>query len=143
MYPISHSHQIPFTPRMLCDLTAFQGNQAIFTIVNDFCIAKVGKRSLGGLSQFWVAFTGSISIVGLSPQINRQVSERGDYHCRRMVTIGITRPKQVSARRDLHREGSYRSDISSVGSWLLLIDAWLTLKTLRTVVGQRTKELHD
>ncbi|WP_260216913.1 sugar transferase [Curtobacterium sp. PhB115] len=124
----------------LSALDRAEGNTVLFKMKNDPRVTRVGgfmrRFSLDELTQLFNVLTGSMSLVGPRPPLQREV-ERYDLHVHRrfLVKPGITGLWQVSGRSDLSWEDSVRLDLYYVDNWSLIGDTIVLWKTIRAVAG--------
>lgn len=102
-------------------------------------IAGIGhflrKTSLDELPQLWNVVTGDMSLVGPRPIVKKEIERyREMYPLYSRVRPGITGLWQVSGRNDTSYEQRVRLDSYYVCNWSIWLDAYLVLRTVRTIV---------
>jgi len=116
------------------------GNSVLFKMKDDPRVTRVGKLlrrfSLDELPQLFNVLTGSMSLVGPRPPLEREVAQYEDHvHRRFFVKPGITGLWQVSGRSNLSWEESVRLDLFYVENWSLAGDLVILWRTGRAVFG--------
>ena len=119
-----------------------EGSGPLFKMREDPRITRIGsllrRYSLDELPQLFNVLTGSMSLVGPRPPLEREVAVYGDDARRRLlVRPGMTGLWQVSGRSDLSWAESVRLDLRYVENWSLALDLEIAWKTLGAVVGSR------
>ena len=122
------------------DLCAeFEVNQKI---ANDPRVSKFGaflrRTSLDELPQLFNALVGDLSLVGPRPIISQELIRYGE-HGTTLLTAkpGITGLWQISGRSDTSYDERVRLDVSYIKNWSALLDLWILVRTVVTVVAQR------
>ncbi len=112
-----------------------------FKMEQDPRITRVGaimrKTSLDELPQLWNIFCGDMSLVGPRPT-SFGVDTYRPWHAERLeVKPGLTGLWQITARGDLDFDYRVRLDIAYVRQRSLLLDFWILLRTVPSVLAQR------
>ena len=102
-------------------------------------IAGIGhflrKTSMDELPQLWNVVRGDMSLVGPRPIVKKEIERyREMYPLYSRVRPGITGLWQVSGRNDTSYEQRVRLDSYYVCNWSLWLDAYLVLRTIRTIL---------
>ncbi|KAA5539294.1 undecaprenyl-phosphate galactose phosphotransferase WbaP [Roseiconus nitratireducens] len=93
------------------------------------------KSSLDELPQLWNVLCGDMSLVGPRPIVNSEIERyREMYPLYLRVRPGITGLWQVSGRNDTSYEQRVRLDSYYVCNWSVWLDAYLVLRTVRTIL---------
>jgi lipopolysaccharide/colanic/teichoic acid biosynthesis glycosyltransferase len=126
----------------LASKAGYEVNAVQFKLKEDPRITSVGKfirrTSIDELPQFLNVLSGSMSVVGPRPHVQKEVDAYQDQAARRLlVKPGITGPWQAGGRSLLTWEESLALDVGYVSSWSFSGDLALILATLR-VVSSRT-----
>jgi len=105
-------------------------------------ITQLGRflrsTSLDEVPELINVLRGEMSLVGPRPLLMEYLSEYTDeQHRRHKVRPGITGLAQVSGRNLLDWEERFRLDVWYVDNRSFLLDLWIILATLRTVVSRR------
>jgi len=123
----------------LSALDRAEGNAVLFKMKNDPRVTRIGmfmrRFSLDELPQLYNVLSGSMSLVGPRPPLQRE-TERYDSHVHRrfLVKPGLTGLWQVSGRSDLSWEDSVRLDLFYVENWSMTADLVILFKTARAVM---------
>lgn len=122
-------------------LQGAEGNSVLFKMKNDPRITPVGgflrRFSLDELPQLFNVFTGSMSLVGPRPPLEREVQQYENHvHRRFLVKPGVTGLWQVSGRSNLSWEDSVRLDLYYVENWSMTGDFVILWRTLKAVVAK-------
>ncbi len=117
------------------------GNGVLFKMRQDPRVTRVGKflraYSLDELPQLINVLTGSMSLVGPRPPLQREVDLYGfDVHRRLLVKPGLTGLWQVNGRSDLSWDESVRLDLRYVENWSFAFDLMILWKTARAVLAR-------
>lgn len=117
------------------------GNEVLFKMKNDPRITGVGRFlrrfSLDELPQLFNVFSGSMSLVGPRPPLEREVLEyEAHVHRRFLVKPGVTGLWQVSGRSNLSWEDSVRLDLYYVENWSITGDLVILWRTLKAVLAR-------
>ena len=120
-------------------IAAADGNPVFFKVKADPRVTAVGavirKYSLDELPQFFNVLTGSMSVVGPRPQVQREVDAYDATMRRRLlVKPGITGQWQVSGRSNLSPAESIRHDVSYINNWSMRLDLNIIARTFGAVV---------
>jgi lipopolysaccharide/colanic/teichoic acid biosynthesis glycosyltransferase len=96
------------------------------------------------LPQFWNVLTGDMSLVGPRPERPQIVKELEDripfYRSRLLVKPGITGWAQINFEKGASFEGSIEKlefDLYYIKHRSLMLDLWLILRTIWSVLGRR------
>jgi exopolysaccharide biosynthesis polyprenyl glycosylphosphotransferase len=114
-------------------------------IKDDPRITRVGKFlrrfSIDELSEFFLVFIGSMSLVGPRPHLPEEVAKYQVHH-KKVLTIkpGITGLAQVSGRSDLSFEDEVRLDAYYIENWSLWLDLIIMLRTPLAIFKSRKAE---
>lgn len=93
------------------------------------------KTSLDELPQLWNVIKGEMSLVGPRPIVKSEIERyREMYPLYLRVRPGITGLWQVSGRNDTSYEQRVRLDSYYVCNWSVWLDAYLVLRTVRTIM---------
>ncbi|MEO1617652.1 MAG: undecaprenyl-phosphate galactose phosphotransferase WbaP [Planctomycetota bacterium] len=93
------------------------------------------KTSLDELPQLWNVIKGEMSLVGPRPIVNDEIDRYQEmYSLYLRVRPGITGLWQVSGRNDTSYEQRVRLDSYYVCNWSVWLDAYLVLRTIRTML---------
>lgn len=93
------------------------------------------KTSLDELPQLWNVLRGDMSLVGPRPIVSSEIEKYGnDYWLYTTVKPGITGLWQVSGRNNTTYDERVELDAYYVRNWSPWLDAYLLLRTVRTVV---------
>ncbi|MEM6473018.1 MAG: undecaprenyl-phosphate galactose phosphotransferase WbaP [Planctomycetota bacterium] len=93
------------------------------------------KTSLDELPQLWNVLKGEMSLVGPRPIVQDEIDRyREMYALYLRVRPGITGLWQVSGRNDTSYEQRVRLDSYYVCNWSIWLDAYLVLRTIRTML---------
>lgn len=117
-----------------------EGSGVLFKIRDDPRITRVGRvirrYSLDELPQLFNILTGTMSLVGPRPPLQREV-EAYEHDARRRLLVkpGLTGLWQVSGRSNLSWQDSVRLDLYYVENWSLAGDLIILLRTVRAVFG--------
>ncbi len=114
----------------------------LFKIKNDPRHTRLGRiirrMSLDELPQFFNVLRGEMSLVGPRPPLVAEVEQYQEWHKRRLeVSPGITGLWQVSGRSELLFDEMVMLDIYYIENWSVLMDFWILLKTIPTVLLAR------
>ena len=93
------------------------------------------KTSLDELPQLWNILCGDMSLVGPRPIVESEIQKYGtsfDDYCQ--VTPGLTGLWQISGRNNTTYELRIRMDGYYVRNWSLSLDAYILLRTLKTIM---------
>jgi exopolysaccharide biosynthesis polyprenyl glycosylphosphotransferase len=117
------------------------GNEVLFKLKDDPRVTPVGRLmrrcSIDELPQLINVLTGTMSLVGPRPPLDREVEHYDEVARRRLlVRPGLTGLWQVSGRSTLSWEDSIRLDLFYVENWSLVGDVVLIWRTLRAVVAR-------
>jgi exopolysaccharide biosynthesis polyprenyl glycosylphosphotransferase len=114
-------------------------------IKDDPRVTRVGKFmrrfSIDELSEFFLVFIGSMSLVGPRPHLPEEVAKYQIHH-KKVLTIkpGITGLAQVSGRSDLSFEDETRLDAYYIENWSLWLDLIILLRTPMAIFKTRKAE---
>ena len=102
-------------------------------------IAGIGhflrKTSLDELPQLFNVLMGDMSLVGPRPIVTSEIARYGEmYPLYLRVTPGITGLWQISGRNDTSYAQRVRFDCYYVCNWSLWLDAYIALRTVRTLL---------
>ncbi len=93
------------------------------------------KTSLDELPQLWNILCGDMSLVGPRPIVASEVEKYGvDFEQYRQVKPGMTGLWQISGRNNTTYELRIRMDGYYVRNWSLSLDAYILLRTLKTIL---------
>lgn len=93
------------------------------------------KTSLDELPQLWNVLRGEMSLVGPRPIVQDEIDRYQEmYSLYLRVRPGITGLWQVSGRNDTSYEQRVRLDSYYVCNWSIWLDAYLVLRTIRTML---------
>lgn len=96
------------------------------------------KLSLDEMPQLWNVVRGDMSLVGPRPLMAEQVWANPEVlGPRHDVRAGLTGWWQVNGRSDVSAEDAIRQDLFYIENWSLLLDLYILLRTVRTVVTGR------
>ncbi len=113
-------------------------------IKNDPRVTRVGKFirkfSIDELPEFFLVFSGKMSLVGPRPHLPEEVDKYKPEH-RKVLTIkpGITGMAQISGRADLNFEDEVRLDTYYIEHWSPWLDLYILLKTPLVVLFRKEK----
>jgi exopolysaccharide biosynthesis polyprenyl glycosylphosphotransferase len=118
--------------------SGYEVNSVQFKLKDDPRVTKIGnfirKTSIDELPQFFNVLTGSMSVVGPRPHVEKEVKAYEEHVTRRLlVKPGITGPWQISGRSQLSWEESVALDLNYVENWSPLSDLVIVAKTLLLV----------
>ncbi len=111
-------------------------------IKDDPRVTRVGrfirKFSIDELPEFFLVFSGKMSLVGPRPHLPEEVAKYRPEH-KKLHTIkpGITGMAQISGRADLDFEEEARLDIYYIEHWSPLLDLYILLKTPLVVLFRK------
>lgn len=111
-------------------------------IKDDPRVTRIGKLirrfSIDELSEFFLVFIGSMSLVGPRPHLPEEVAKYQLHH-KKVLTIkpGITGLAQVSGRSDLSFEDEVKLDTYYIENWSLWLDLVILIKTPLAVFKNR------
>jgi len=114
-------------------------------IKDDPRVTRVGKFirrfSIDELSELFLVFIGSMSLVGPRPHLPEEVAKYQAHH-KKVLTIkpGITGLAQVSGRSDLTFEDETRLDAYYIENWSLWLDLVILIRTPLAVFKSRKAE---
>jgi len=114
-------------------------------IKDDPRITRVGKFirrfSIDELSELFLVWIGSMSLVGPRPHLPEEVAKYQSHH-KKVLTIkpGITGLAQVSGRSDLSFEDEVRLDAYYIENWSLWLDFIILVRTPLAVLKPRKAE---
>lgn len=116
-----------------------EGNDVQFKLRDDPRVTRVGKfirkTSIDELPQLFDVFTGTMSLVGPRPHVQKEVDQYADHVRRRLyVKPGITGPWQVGGRSNLSWGESIRKDLYYVENWSLSGDVLIMFRTVKAVL---------
>jgi exopolysaccharide biosynthesis polyprenyl glycosylphosphotransferase len=114
-------------------------SRVTFKASNDPRITPVGRwlrrTSIDELPQLWNVLTGTMSLVGPRPPLEREVEEYDVWHRRRLsMKPGITGLWQVEARHDPDFDRWVEHDLVYIDGWSLWLDLKILLRTLPALV---------
>jgi len=117
------------------------GNAVLFKMKDDPRVTRVGRflrrYSLDELPQLINVFSGSMSLVGPRPSLERERDQYGEEtHRRFLVKPGITGLWQVSGRSNLTWDESVRLDLYYVENWSVTGDLSILWRTMRAVLAR-------
>lgn len=124
------------------DVEAKREWEQFYKLKNDPRITKIGnflrKTSLDELPQLFNVFTGSMSLVGPRPVLQKEIDqyykdEAQNYY---LVRPGITGLWQVSGRNNMDYEQRVMLDSWYVLNWSLWFDLIILFKTIKVVIRQ-------
>jgi exopolysaccharide biosynthesis polyprenyl glycosylphosphotransferase len=123
----------------LASQSGYEVNAVQFKLKDDPRVTKIGKfirkTSVDELPQFFNVLTGSMSVVGPRPHVEKEVKAYEAHVTRRLlVKPGITGPWQVSGRSELTWEESVALDLGYVQNWSLLEDLKLVMRTVTLIL---------
>ncbi len=119
-----------------------RGDGPMVKIKNDPRVTRVGKFirrfSIDELSELFLVFIGSMSLVGPRPHLPEEVAKYERHH-KKVLTIkpGITGLAQVSGRSDLSFEEEVKLDVYYIENWSLAQDVKILLRTPMAVLKHR------
>ncbi|WP_245884871.1 sugar transferase [Glaciihabitans tibetensis] len=118
-----------------------EGNTVMFKMKNDPRVTPIGgflrRFSLDELPQLFNVLSGSMSLVGPRPPLDREVAVYEHHvHRRFLVKPGITGLWQVSGRSNLSWEDTVRLDLYYVENWSITGDLLILWRTARAVVAR-------
>lgn len=122
-----------------------RNDSPLVKIKDDPRITRVGKFirrfSIDELSELFLVFIGSMSLVGPRPHLPEEVA-RYQAHHKKVLTIkpGITGLAQVSGRSDLSFEDEVRLDAYYIENWSLWLDLVILFRTPLAVFKSRQAE---
>jgi exopolysaccharide biosynthesis polyprenyl glycosylphosphotransferase len=113
----------------------------IFKMTRDPRITRPGRwlraTSLDELPQLWNVLVGDMSLVGPRPPIPYEVERYQPNHMIRLATKpGITGLWQVSGRNSTTFEEMVKLDVDYIRRRSIMLDLWILLKTIPTVLGR-------
>lgn len=116
-----------------------EGNDVQFKLREDPRVTRVGKfirkTSIDELPQLFDVLTGTMSLVGPRPHVQKEVDQYADHvHRRLYVKPGITGPWQVGGRSNLSWGESIRKDLYYVENWSLSGDVLILFRTVKAVL---------
>jgi len=95
----------------------------------------IRKASIDELPQLWCVLKGKMSLVGPRPPLPSEVNEYTLEERRRLeITPGLTCIWQVSGRSDISFDEQVQLDMRYIESQNLLLDLFLLLKTIPTIL---------
>ena len=95
----------------------------------------IRKTSLDELPQLWNVLVGDMSLVGPRPIVTYEIERYSEmYPLYLRVRPGITGLWQVSGRNDTSYNQRVRLDCYYVCNWSIWLDAYILLRTIKTVV---------
>jgi exopolysaccharide biosynthesis polyprenyl glycosylphosphotransferase len=111
-----------------------------FKASNDPRITPVGRwlrrTSVDELPQLWNVLTGSMSLVGPRPPLQREVEEYDVWHRRRLsMKPGITGLWQVEARHDPDFDRWVEHDLVYIDGWSIWLDLKILARTLPALLA--------
>jgi lipopolysaccharide/colanic/teichoic acid biosynthesis glycosyltransferase len=111
-----------------------------FKIAADPRVTRFGrflrKYSLDELPQFWNVLKGDMSLVGPRPHPVEDCTQYTFEHRRRLgVKPGVTGLWQVLARANPSFEVCMILDLAYIEKWSLLLDCWILMKTIPSVLA--------
>ena len=114
-------------------------SRVTFKASNDPRITPVGRwlrrTSIDELPQLWNVLTGTMSLVGPRPPLEREVEEYDVWHRRRLsMKPGITGLWQVEARHDPDFDRWVEHDLVYIDGWSIWLDLKILLRTLPALV---------
>ncbi|UJF32780.1 sugar transferase [Paenibacillus hexagrammi] len=114
----------------------------MFKIKNDPRITKIGKclrqTSLDELPQLWNVLTGSMSLVGPRPPLEREVAEYTLYEIKRLSVIpGCTGLWQISGRNELDFYDMLRLDFTYINEASLWLDLKIIVMTIPVMITRK------
>ncbi len=114
----------------------------LFKIRNDPRRTRVGawlrRTSMDELPQIVNVLRGEMSLVGPRPPMPSEVIAYQDWHKRRLeVSPGMTGLWQVSGRSELLFDEMVMLDIYYIENWSPIMDVWILLRTIPTVLFGR------
>ena len=135
---------VPDAEARLADLrhtSRTEGNTVMFKMRNDPRVTRVGRflrrYSLDELPQLMNVLTGTMSIVGPRPPLEREVIQYETHvHRRFLVKPGITGLWQVSGRSNLSWADTVRLDLYYVENWSITGDIVILWRTARAVLAR-------
>ena len=93
------------------------------------------KTSLDELPQLWNILSGDMSLVGPRPIVESEIQKYGnDFQQYCQVKPGLTGLWQISGRNNTTYELRIRMDGYYVRNWSLSLDAYILLRTFKTIV---------
>jgi lipopolysaccharide/colanic/teichoic acid biosynthesis glycosyltransferase len=96
------------------------------------------KLSLDELPQLWNVVRGDMSLVGPRPLMAEQVWANPEVlGPRHDVRAGLTGWWQVNGRSEVSAEEAIKQDLFYIENWSLLLDLYIMLRTVRTVLTGR------
>ncbi|MFH1661538.1 MAG: sugar transferase [Candidatus Falkowbacteria bacterium] len=122
-----------------------RGEGPMVKIKDDPRITRVGefirRWSIDELPEFFLVFTGKMSLVGPRPHLPEEVAKY-EHHHKEVLTIkpGITGLAQISGRSDLTFEEEVKLDTYYIENWSLLLDLAILLRTPMAVFKNREAE---
>jgi exopolysaccharide biosynthesis polyprenyl glycosylphosphotransferase len=115
-------------------------SRVTFKATNDPRITSVGRwlrrTSIDELPQLWNVLTGSMSLVGPRPPLEREVEEYDIWHRRRLsMKPGITGLWQVEARHDPDFDRWVEHDLVYIDGWSIWLDLKILARTLPALLA--------
>ncbi len=113
-------------------------------IKNDPRVTRVGKFirkfSIDELPEFFLVFSGKMSLVGPRPHLPEEVDKYRPEHKKvHTVKPGMTGMAQISGRADLNFEDEIRLDTYYIEHWSPLLDLYVLFKTPLVVIFRKEK----
>ncbi len=142
---VKDAHQLRFDREFLKHNPNMRDGSPMMKFQNDPRITKVGKFirrfSIDELPELFLAFAGTMSLVGPRPHELEEV-ERYQAHHKKLLTIkpGITGLAQVSGRSDLDFEQEVKLDTYYIENWSIGLDLLIMLKTPWAIIKRRKAE---
>ena len=122
-----------------------RSDSPLVKIKDDPRVTRIGKFirrfSIDELSELFLVWIGSMSLVGPRPHLPEEVAKYQVHH-KKVLTIkpGITGLAQVSGRSDLSFEDETRLDAYYIENWSLWLDLVILLRTPMAVFKSRKAE---
>ncbi len=136
---VRDAHKLRFDPDFIKKYGNERQGSPLFKLHNDPRITRVGKLlrawSLDEIPQFYLVFSGTMSLVGPRPHLPEEVASYRPEQ-RQVLTIkpGITGLAQVSGRASLNFADEVRLDMYYIENWSPWLDLVILLKTPLVVV---------
>lgn len=136
---VRDAHKLRFDPEFIKKYGNEREGSPLFKLRQDPRVTRIGRllrtSSLDEIAQFYLVFTGSMSLVGPRPHLPEEVAIYKPEQ-RRVLTIkpGITGMAQTHGRAGLDFEDEVRLDMYYIENWSPWLDLVILLKTPFAVI---------
>jgi len=140
---VEGAHQMRYDEEFLREHENVRQGSPMIKFKDDPRITGVGKFlrrwSIDEMPQFFLVFSGRMSLVGPRPHEIEEVGRYSDLQ-RRVLEIkpGITGMAQISGRSDLDFNEEVRLDLFYIENWSLKLDLKILIQTPLAVIAKRT-----